>query len=212
VKKIRDQKTVQFVMLRDHTGIVQVITNKNDASKSLNEVITNLPLESAVSIIGKVLNNPYVKMGGIEISLEQLVVNSAAERSLPIDLADQSKLALENRTETDLDVRLDWRFLDLRRPENLLIFQIQTAIEMAMREFWISENFIEIHSPKLMGTPSESGAELFGVEYFGRNAYLAQSPQFYKQMAMAAGFDKVFEIGPVFRANPSNTSRHIKLC
>jgi aspartyl/asparaginyl-tRNA synthetase len=155
VKKIRDQKTVQFVMLRDHTGIVQVITNKNDASKSLNEVITNLPLESAVSIIGKVLNNPYVKMGGIEISLEQLVVNSAAERSLPIDLADQSKLALENRTETDLDVRLDWRFLDLRRPENLLIFQIQTAIEMAMREFWISENFIEIHSPKLMNILEE---------------------------------------------------------
>jgi len=77
-----------------------------------------------------------------------------------------------------------------------------------MREFWIREGFIEIHSPKFMGSASESGAELFTVQYFDRNAYLAQSPQFYKQMAMAAGFDKVFEIGPVFRANPSMTSRH----
>ena len=78
-----------------------------------------------------------------------------------------------------------------------------------MRAYWIEHGFIEIHSPKIMGSPSESGAELFEVQYFERNAYLAQSPQFYKQMAMAAGFENVFEIGPVFRADPSFTSRHM---
>jgi aspartyl-tRNA synthetase len=105
-------------------------------------------------------------------------------------------------------LRLDWRFLDLRRPANTLVFKVQTAVEQAMREYWMKNGFIEIHSPKLMGAASESGAELFSVKYFGGTAYLAQSPQFYKQMAMAAGFDRVFEVGPVFRANPSFTSRH----
>ena len=99
--------------------------------------------------------------------------------------------------------------MDLRRPENLLIFQVQTTLEMAMREYWIQNNFMEIHTPKLMGSPSESGAELFELPYFERKAYLAQSPQFYKQMAIAAGFERVFEIGPVFRADPSFTSRHM---
>ncbi len=99
--------------------------------------------------------------------------------------------------------------MDLRRPENLLVFKVQTTAEDAMREYWLQHDFIEMHSPKLMGTPSESGAELFEVLYFERKAYLAQSPQFYKQMAMAAGYDGVFEIGPVFRADPSFTSRHM---
>jgi aspartyl-tRNA synthetase len=110
--------------------------------------------------------------------------------------------------DSSLDKRMDWRYLDLRRPDRRLIFEVQSTIEHAMREFWRKDGFIELHSPKLMGSASESGAELFKVEYFDRVAYLAQSPQFYKQMAMAAGFGRVFEIGPVFRANPSFTSRH----
>ena len=107
------------------------------------------------------------------------------------------------------DFRLDWRYLDLRRDVNQLIFAVQTTAEQAMREYWIQHNFIEIHSPKIVGAPSESGAELFSLPYFEKTAYLAQSPQFYKQMAMAAGFENVFEIGPVFRADPSFTSRHM---
>ena len=103
---------------------------------------------------------------------------------------------------------MDWRYLDLRNPKNLVIFELQTVIEHAMREYWVQNGFIEIHTPKLMSTSSESGSELFKLDYFGRDAYLSQSPQFYKQMAMNAGFEKVFEIGPVFRANPSFTSRH----
>jgi len=98
--------------------------------------------------------------------------------------------------------------LDLRKPEKALIFQVWTLMEQSFREYWTKNNYFEIHSPKFMSTPSESGAELFEVKYFDRKAYLAQSPQFYKQMAMACGFERVFEVGPVFRANPSFTSRH----
>jgi len=147
-------------------------------------------------ILGKVVTNPVVKLGGLEIVAESVLVVSKADALLPLG------------ESPNIETRLDWRFLDLRTPQNLLIFKIQTAAEHAMRSFWKSEGFIEIHSPKFMGSASESGAELFEVKYFDRKAYLAQSPQFYKQMAMTAGFDRVFEIGPVFRANPSFTSRH----
>ena len=149
-----------------------------------------------MSLTGTVVADERVKLGGLEVRLQELHVESAAEPELPI-AADSS-----------LDKRMDWRYVDLRRPERRLIFEVQTTVEHAMREFWREQGFIELHSPKLMGSASESGAELFKVEYFDRQAYLAQSPQFYKQMAMSAGFGRVFEIGPVFRANPSFTSRH----
>jgi len=110
--------------------------------------------------------------------------------------------------EPEMDKRMDWRWIDLRKPKNLLIFKVWTLMEAALREYWLSNNYIEIHSPKLIATASETGAEVFEVKYFEKKAYLAQSPQFYKQMAMAAGFEKVFEVGPVFRAEPSFTSRH----
>jgi aspartyl-tRNA synthetase len=103
---------------------------------------------------------------------------------------------------------LEWRFLDLRDPSRRLIFEVQTTFEKALRDFALAEGFTELHTPKLMATASESGAEVFQVKYFDRIAYLAQSPQFYKQMAIASGIDKVFEVGPVFRAEPSFTSRH----
>lgn len=200
VRTIRDQKTVQFVIIYDHTGAVQCTLPRSDANAPLNVLISNLTAESAVEVIGQVLANPRVGLGGFELLISDLHVASIAAPKLPIDLT--------GKTETSPEKRLDWRFLDLRRPESQLIFRVQTTAEVAMRDFWITEGFVEIHSPKLMGSASESGAELFEVEYFGRKAYLAQSPQFYKQMAMAAGFDRVFEIAPVFRANPSFTSRH----
>jgi aspartyl/asparaginyl-tRNA synthetase len=110
--------------------------------------------------------------------------------------------------DAPLERRLDWRYLDLRRPRNRLIFEVQTTAERALREFCAEHGFLELHSPKLRPTPSQSGDQLFAVDYFGRTAYLAQSPQFYKQMAMAAGLERVLEIGPVFRAQAEATSRH----
>jgi len=193
---IRDQKCMQFVVLRDHTGMVQLFHEKGGDDDALKAIIHSLTQESAFVATGKVVANPSVKLGGIEVVMETLEVVGPAESPIPIT------------EESALDLQLDWRALSIRRPENSIIFRVQTTMEYAMREFWQKQGFVEIHSPKLMGTASESGAELFQLEYFGQKASLAQSPQFYKQMAMAAGLDRIFEIGPVFRANPSFTSRH----
>ncbi|MDQ6811026.1 MAG: aspartate--tRNA(Asn) ligase, partial [Actinomycetota bacterium] len=196
VNTVRDQKRMQFVLVRDETGLAQAVLEKPDPPSELNGEVSALTAESAVTITGTVVADERVKLGGLELRLEDLQVDSLAEQELPI------------APDSALDKRIDWRFMDLRRPDRRLIFEVQTTTEHAMREFWLQNGFIEIHTPKLMGSASESGAELFNVEYFDRTAYLAQSPQFYKQMAMAAGFGRVFEIGPVFRANPSFTSRH----
>lgn len=196
VQAVRDQKRMQFVVLRDETGLAQLILDKDDPPSELNETISTLAPESAVTVTGLVVADERVKLGGLEIRLASLTVESPAEPELPVT------------AESALDKRIDWRYLDLRRPDRRLIFEVQTTVEHAMREYWREQGFIEIHTPKTMGSASESGAELFKMDYFERTAYLAQSPQFYKQMAMAGGFGKVFEIGPVFRANPSFTSRH----
>lgn len=197
---LRDQKSMQFLILRDRTGLVQIAHWKK-GNPELAEQISNLGTESALTVTGTIVENAVVKLGGIELQLETLTVENNAELPLPFEPFSD--------TLPEMDYRMDWRYLDLRRERNRLVFEIQTTAEQAMREYWLAEGFIEMHSPKIMGTPSESGAELFKVDYFDRVAYLAQSPQFYKQMAQAAGFEKVFEIGPVFRADPSFTSRHM---
>ena len=197
VNSVRNQKTMQFIILRDRTGLAQITHERR--GDHLEQIIESLTPESTVDVKGKVVYSPYVKSKGLEpleILLHSLEITSRAESPLPID------------QNSSLDKRLDWRYLDLRNPKKRLIFEIQTTAEQAMREYWLDHGFIEIHSPKIVEGASESGAELFKLDYFGKEASLAQSPQFYKQMAMAAGFERVFEIGPVFRANPSFTSRH----
>jgi nondiscriminating aspartyl-tRNA synthetase len=196
VNALRDQKRVQFVIVRDESGMAQAVVGKDEEPSELNDAISALTAESAVTISGEVVSDERVKLGGLELRIASVQVDALAEPELPI------------AEDSALDKRIDWRYLDLRRPDRRLIFEVQTAVERGMRDFWRQEGFIELHSPKLMGAASESGAELFRVDYFEGDAYLAQSPQFYKQMAMAAGFGKVFEVGPVFRANPSFTSRH----
>ncbi len=192
---LRLQRAMQFVLVRDHTGTVQV-THRRDGS-GLEAELEGLTVESAVRVTGRVVDNPVVSLGGLEIIPDRVTVENRAATPLPID------------DNTGPEGRLDWRFLDVRRRlAARLVFSVQTTIEQAMREFAYSQACTELHTPKLMGSASESGAEVFEVGYFGGSAYLAQSPQFYKQMAIAAGIDRVFEIGPVFRAEPSFTSRH----
>jgi aspartyl-tRNA synthetase len=200
LETLRDQKKMQFLILRDRTGTVQVALWRAN-NPELADQISKLNVESALTLTGKVVDNPVVKLGGLEVQLETLKVENAADAPLPID-----PFAADLASQ---DLRMDWRYLDLRRKENLVIFEIETTVEMAMRRYWVEHGFIEMQSPKIMGTPSESGAELFELIYFDRKAYLSQSPQFFKQMAMAAGWENVFEIGPVFRADPSFTSRHM---
>ena len=197
---LRDQKSMQFLILRDKTGQAQVAHWKK-GNLELAELVSTIGTESALTVYGKVVENAIVKLGGLEVQLENLVIENNAELPLPFEPFS------DNLPEQDF--RMDWRYLDLRRDRNRLIFEVQTTAEHAMRTYWLEHGFIEMQSPKIMGAPSESGAELFSLGYFETTAYLAQSPQFYKQMAMAAGFEGVFEIGPVFRADPSFTSRHM---
>jgi nondiscriminating aspartyl-tRNA synthetase len=197
VNALRLQRKMQFVILRDPTGMVQVTHKRNGEGDDLEQTIESLTSESAVIITGRVVDNAIVNLGGLEIVPEHVEVVGKAEALLPID---------EN---SGPEHKLDWRFLDVRlRPRVRLMFDVQTTAESAMREYAYARGFTEMHTPKLMGTASESGAEVFKLDYFGGPAYLAQSPQFYKQMAIAAGIERVFEIGPVFRAEPSFTSRH----
>ena len=200
LQTLRDQKKLQFLIMRDPTGLVQVVHWKPN-NEELAEQISKLGAESSLILTGKVIDNPVVKLGGLEIQLESMVVGNNAEIPLPFDPFAE--------TLPTLDYRLDWRSLDLRRPINNLLFRVETTAEKAMRDYWMKNEYIEIHSPKTVAAPSESGAELFSLDYFDRKAYLSQSPQFYKQMAMAAGFERIFEIGPVFRADPSFTARHM---
>lgn len=199
VQTIRNQGKIDFFILRDITGTVQaVVTEKNTEAFSMARTVT---LESVVRLHGLVKAEKQAPTG-FEVDVETIEILSLAEPQLPIPVIEKSD------AEIDVSKRFDWRWLDLRKEERALIFKVWTAMEDAFRSFWVRNEYIEIHSPKLMGSPSESGSNVFEVKYFDRKAYLAQSPQFYKQMAMAAGFEKVFEVGPVFRAEPSFTTRH----
>ncbi len=202
VDTVRDQKKVQFVVLRDESGAVQLVNPRNTDADGVviadepATTISALSQGSFVTVTGELKHDERVKLGGIEIKLATMELVTVAIPETPI-AADSS-----------LDKRMDWRFLDLRQPRQNLIFRIQTTFEHALRTYWVEHDFIELHTPKLMASASESRAELFEVEYFETKAYLAQSPQFFKQMAQSAGFGKVFEVGPAFRADPSFTSRH----
>ncbi len=201
IDNIRNLQYVQFLIIRDETGKIQITVEKSEESnKELVEIVDNLTLESTVKIKGKLLDSPKVKLNGMEIVPTKIEVTSKSLGELPIDIKKKDNSLRETR--------LDWRFLDLRREDNRLLFECQTYIEHLMREYWLKNNYMEIHTPKISASSAESGAEMFKLDYFGQKACLSQSPQFYKQMAMSAGFNKIFEIGPVFRAENSHTSYH----
>lgn len=196
VQTIRHQGKIAFLVLRDISGTVQGVV----FDKKVLESISDLTPESVVQITGQMQEAPQAP-DGIEIAVEKVEVLSLSHPELAIPVHEKAG-------ETAQEKRLDWRWLDLRKPHNQLVFKVWTELEEAAREYWTKNGYLQIHSPKLISTASESGAEVFRVDYFDGNAYLAQSPQFYKQMAMAAGFERVFEVGPVFRAEPSFTTRH----
>ena len=201
IDNIRNLQWVQFVILRDKTGKVQVTIEKEPSeNQELVETINHLTLESTVKIKGKLLESPKVKLNGMEIIPSHIEVTSISSPELPVNIKEKDA--------QEIDTRLDYRFLDLRNEYNAKIFAIQSEMVKSMREYLYQNDFMEIHTPKLIAAASESGSEVFEVKYFDRKAYLAQSPQFYKQMAMASGFERIFEVGPVFRAENSNTSRH----
>ena len=194
IENIRDKKTMAFIVVRDITGKLQVTIEKEKFPEIAKEIEGVLP-HSVITVEGPVVANEFVKIGGVEMLPEKLTVESRAE-ALPLG------------PDANIDTRLDYRWIDLRTEKNQLMFEMQTELVKAFREFCLERNFIEIHTPKLIATASESGADVFELDYFDGKAYLAQSPQFYKQMAMASGFERIFESGPVFRAEKSNTNKH----
>ena len=194
VENFRNKRTMAFIVVKDITGKLQ-ITIEKEKHPEFTEMLDKLSIHSVVSFEGEVVASEYVKMGGKEMYPTSMTVESYAD-ALPI------------KDDSDIDVRMDFRWIDLRREKNQLAFQMQTTLTNALREFLVERNFIEIHTPKLIAAASESGSDVFEVKYFDGLAYLAQSPQFYKQMAMAAGFERIFETGPVFRAEKSYTNKH----
>ncbi|MCR4586249.1 MAG: aspartate--tRNA(Asn) ligase [Lachnospiraceae bacterium] len=207
IDNLRDSKYMAFIVIKDITGKIQITVEKEQKPELL-DTIAKLTGDSVISVVGTVNANDYVKLGGVEIIPDEIIAESVAD-ALPIIRKTIPATKKHKEVErSSIDQRIDYRWIDLRTDENQLMFKVQTAMVASMREFLLERKFIEIHTPKLIGAASESGADVFAVDYFDRQAYLAQSPQFYKQMAMAAGFERIFESGPVFRAEKSYTNRH----
>ena len=192
--KIRDTKYMVFIILKDRSGKIQVSIDKKNQEDLVKKLEGVLP-SSVLSFTGKMVLSEYVKDGGKEFLPEDLEILSRSD-VLPLD------------ETANIDTRMDYRWIDLRSEKNNLMLKVQSTFVQGMREFLLNNDFTEIHTPKLIGAASESGSEVFEVKYFDRPAYLAQSPQFYKQMAIASGLERVFELAPSFRAENSNTNRH----
>ena len=197
---LRDKGRIKFIILRDEYGTVQITLPQKKVSEEVFETSGTLKPEYALAIRGKVVAAKQVASGAEIIPTGIRIINTA-ER-LPIDV-------VEGKVDIDLDTRLNHRILDLRKPSVNAIFWIQHSLVRFAREYLEDNRFVEIHTPKIVAEATEGGANLFEVKYFEKQAYLAQSPQFYKQLMLLAGFGRVFEIAPVFRAEKHNTRRHI---
>lgn len=192
--KIRNTKYMYFIMLKDRTGIIQVSIDKEN-NKDICEKLEGILADSIIEFTGKMQLSEYVKQGGKEFIPTSINIISSSQAS-PLE---------EN---ANIDTRLNYRWIDLRSEKNNLMLKVQSKLVESMKNYLCENDFTEIHTPKLLGAASESGSDVFEVKYFDRSAYLAQSPQFYKQMAIASGLERVFEVGPAFRAENSNTNRH----
>jgi aspartyl/asparaginyl-tRNA synthetase len=201
VNTVRNQGGIKFILLRDNTGYIQCVVLKSNSLAF--ELTGNLFNESVIKVTG-LLKEEKQAPGGFEILAEDIEILSSSEPELPIPV-NQDKIL----DDIEVSKRMDYRWLDLRDPEKLKIFQVWNSLEEGFRKSYRELKFIQIYTPTLVGTATEGGSEVFEVKYFDRKAFLAQSPQFYKQMAMASGFDRVFISNPTFRAEPSFTTRHL---
>src|SRR3989338_7456453 len=200
VQEVRNLSKIKFIILRDYTGNMQTLALKSETTPESFELINTLSNESVVEIHGLAKSNKESRWG-IEVLIKELKIISLAQTPLPIDNSDKGL--------THLEKRLDHRFLDTRNLKTQAIFKIRSKIVKSLSNFFDAQGFTNIHTPKLTQLGVESGAELFKVDYFGHPIYLAQSPQVYKQMFVGGGFERVYEIAPVFRAEKSHTMRHL---
>jgi len=200
VHEIRDLGGIIFVLIRDRTGILQVTALPKEISPELLEDVKKLRKESAVGVKGVVQESGKAP-NGVEILPTEIKIFNLANQPLPMDPTEKVK--------AEIDTRLDSRFMDLRKPGVSSIFKIKSRMLHTVRTFFENNQFLEINTPKLVASATEGGTELFPITYFEREAFLSQSPQLYKQMMMSAGFDKVYEIAQIFRAEEHDTLRHL---
>jgi nondiscriminating aspartyl-tRNA synthetase len=200
VDTLRDQNKIVFIVLRDVSGKIQSVVLKDCEDFEVAKTISE---ESVVALTGLVKEEAQAP-GGYEIEAKKIEILSKSNPELPIPVNTK-----KGGEETNANARLDYRFIDLRKAEKMAIFKLWTEMERGWRKYYEEAGYTQIYTPSFMSTSSESGAEVFEVKYFDKKAYLAQSPQFYKQMAISAGLDRVFMVGPVFRAEESFTTRHV---
>ncbi|HJJ99107.1 MAG TPA: OB-fold nucleic acid binding domain-containing protein, partial [Methanocorpusculum sp.] len=200
VHEQRDLGGLAFLLVRDRTGILQVTIPKKKVSPEVLAAVKEASRESVISCEGVVKATDKAP-GGRELVPDTLKVISRAATPLPLDVSE--------KVPADLDTRLDNRYLDLRKPRVNAIFLIRNATLRAVSEYLWANHFTQVQTPKIVAAATEGGTELFPLAYFEKEAFLNQSPQLYKQMLMSAGFDRVFEIGPIFRAEEHNTVRHL---
>lgn len=200
INEVRNLGGIKFIILRTEGELIQITLPESKVDKEIFKKVEKLGNEDVITVKGTV-NKTEKSDLGIEIIPEKINTISKAETPLPLDPSE--------KVEAELDTRLDHRFMDLRRPQVRKIFEKKSKALNKIRNYFHQNNFIEIQTPKIIGSATEGGTELFPMEYFGEQAYLAQSPQLYKQMLMATGFNKVFEIDPIFRAEEHDTFRHL---
>ncbi|MDD1772354.1 MAG: aspartate--tRNA(Asn) ligase [Methanomassiliicoccales archaeon] len=199
-QEVRNLGGISFLILRDRYGLVQITAPKKKITPEVMQAITSLSRESVVRITGIVKASAQVK-SGYEIIPSTVTVQSSAMTPLPMGVVD--------KVDVEAETRFNHRYMDLRKPEARAVFEIKSLVLRLIDEYMADNGFVEVFTPKLVASGAEGGSTLFKIDYFGKPAYLAQSPQLYKQMLMSTGMDRIFEIGPAFRAEPSDTARHV---
>ncbi len=201
VRELRDMGKIKFIQLADREGKAQIIFKQGETKEEVIKKIERVGREWIIAVRGAVKANKTAP-NGFEILPAEIRIINESEPQLPLE-------PITKKTPAEFETRLSARHIDLRKPEVAAIFKIKDMVTTAVRNYLEGNNFIEIHSPKIIAEASEGGSEVFAVSYFDREAFLAQSPQFYKQIMMASGFDRVYEIAPAFRAEKSHTTRHV---
>jgi aspartyl-tRNA synthetase len=200
VHKLRDLGNLKFIVLRDAAGLVQITLKKGVTSPELIEQSNSLREEDVISVTGTVRPTKIAPKGR-EINPTKIDIVNKVCGTLPVSVS--------GNIDSNLDTRLDFRVLDLRRPEALAIFKIQSKLVEGMQDCLQKAGFRQVFTPCLMGAASESGAEVFPVVYFNKSAFLRQDPQLHRQLAVISGLDKIYDLGPSWRAEPSHTPRHL---
>jgi nondiscriminating aspartyl-tRNA synthetase len=191
---------INFVLLRNRDGIIQITTPKKLVSKEVMDAVSGLHPEDVITCTGTV-KEAKVARNGFEIIPESITVVSASATPLPLDP--------RGVTDANLDTRLEWRTLDLRRPESAAVFTVEAALVYGMEAYLREHGFLQVFTPSILGGISEGGSEVFKIDFYGKPAFLRQDPQLHRQLAMAAGLGRVYDLGPNWRAEASHTPRHM---